>query len=47
MVIFSKFDAIGAMLLLISPDQIELLGCACTQIKVLEEGNGRLYPDDA
>ena len=47
MVIFGIFDVIGAMLLLISPDRIELVGCACAQIKVLEEGNGRLYPDDA
>ena len=47
MVIFGISDVIGAMVLLISPDQIELEGYACAQIKALEEGNGRLYPDDA
>ena len=46
-VIFGIFDAIGAMLLLISPERIELEGCACAQIKALEEGNWWLYPDDA
>ena len=46
-VIFGIFDIIGAMDLLISPEQIELEGCACANIKALEEGNGRLYPDDA
>ena len=47
MVNFGIFDVIDAMLLLISPDLIELEGCACAQIKALEEGNGGLYPDDA
>ena len=46
-VIFGIFDIIGAMDLLISPEQIELEGCACANIKALKERNGRLYPDDA
>ena len=46
-VIFGVFDAIGAMLLLISPERIELEGCACAQIKALEEGNWWLHPDNA
>ena len=35
------------MVLLISPEQIELESCACAQIKVLEKENCWLYPDDA
>ena len=46
-VIFCIFDAIGAMVLLISPKRNELEGCACTQIKALEERNLWLHPDDA
>ena len=47
MVIFAIFDVIGAMVLLISPEQIELEGCACAQIKALDKGNGSLYIYDA
>ena len=36
-----------AMVLLISPEQIELEGCACAEIEALEEENRWLYPDDA
>ena len=46
-VILGIFDAIGAMVLLISPKRIELEGCACAQIKALEERNSCLHPDDA
>ena len=46
MVIFGTFDVIGAMVLLISPEQIKLEGCVCAQIKALEEGNRQLYLDD-
>ena len=35
-VFFGIFDAIGAMVLLISSKQIELEGCACAQIEALE-----------
>ena len=35
------------MVLLLSTEQIELEGCACTQIKALEEWNGLIYPDNA
>ena len=35
------------MFLLISPEQIKLESCACTQIEALEEGNRWLYLDDA
>ena len=35
-VFFCIFDAIGAMVLLISSKQIELEGCACAQIEALE-----------
>ena len=44
---FALFSLIGAMVLLISPEQIKLESCACTQIKALEEGNKWLYPNDA
>ena len=44
---FAPFSQIGAMVLLISPKQIKLESCACAQIKGLEEGNMRLYLDDA
>ena len=46
-VFFEIFGAIGAMVLIITFASIELEGYACAQIKALEEGNGRLYPDDA
>ena len=45
--VFGIFDIIGAVVLLISPEQIELEGCACAQIKALKKGNGSLYLDDA
>ena len=35
------------MVLLISPKQIELESCTCTQINAPEEENWWLYPDDA
>ena len=35
-----------AMVLLISPERIELEGCACAQIKALEKWNCSIYPDD-
>ena len=44
---FAFFPQIGAMVLLISPEQIELESCACTQIEALEEGNRWFYLDDA
>ena len=43
--IFTLFSQIGVMVLLISPEQIELGTCA--QINALEEENWWLYPDDA
>ena len=46
-VIFGIFDANCAMVLLISPKQINLEGCACAQIKTLKEGNWWLHPDNA
>ena len=46
-VFFAIFSQIVAMVLLISTEQIKLESCACAQIKVLEEGNCWLYPDDA
>ena len=45
-VFFCIFDAIAAMVLLISSKQIELEGCACAQIEALEDWNGWIYPDD-
>ena len=44
---FTLFYQIGAMVLLISPEQIELDHCACTQTKAFEEGYWWIYPDDA
>ena len=41
------FSQIGAMVLLISSERIELESCACAQIKALEEGNRWLYLYDA
>ena len=44
---FALFSQIGAMVLPISPERIELESCACPQIKALEEGNRWLYLNDA
>ena len=44
---FALYSQIGAMVLLISPEQIKLESCACAQIKAHEEGNRWLHPDDA
>ena len=44
---FALFSQIGAMVLLISSDQIKLESCACAQIKSLEERNMWFYLDDA
>ena len=44
---FGLFSQIGAMVLLISPERIELESCACAQIEAHEERNRLLYPDDA
>jgi len=35
--LFALKSQIGAMVLLISPEQIKLQSCACTQIEALEE----------
>ena len=44
---FALFSQIGAMVLVISSERIELESCACTHIKALKEGNMRFYLDDA
>ena len=44
---FARFSQIRAVVLLISPERIELECCACAQIKALEEGNRWSYPDGA
>ena len=44
---FALFSQICAMVLLISPEHIELESCACAQIKALEERNRLLHLDDA
>ena len=44
---FALFNQIGAMVQLILPEQSELEGCACAQIKSLDVGNWWLYLDDA
>ena len=44
---FANFSQIGAMVLLLSPEQIKQESCACVQIKGLAEENWWLYPDDA
>ena len=36
---FALFNQIGAMVQLILPEQSELEGCACAQIKALDVGN--------
>ena len=43
---FALFSQIGAMVLLLSPERIELESCACAQIGALEKWNGWFYPDD-
>ena len=40
---FAPFSQIGAMVLLISPEQIELESCACAQIEARGEGNRWVY----
>ena len=45
--LFCPFFQIDAMVLPISPIQIALGSCACTQIEALEKRNWWLYPDDA
>jgi len=37
---FALVTQIGAMVLLISPEQIKLESCACAQIKLLKRGIG-------
>ena len=44
---FAPFYQIGAMVVLSSPERIELESCACAQFEALQEGNGWFYPDDA
>ena len=44
---FSLYSQIGAMVLLISLEQIELESSACTKIEACEEGNRWLYLDDS
>ena len=44
---FALFSQIGAMVLLIPTERIELESCACTQIEALEEVNRWLFLDDA
>ena len=38
--LFCPCYSIGAMVLLISPEQIKLESCACAQIKLLKRGIG-------
>ena len=45
--IFALFSEIGAMVLLITPERIELESCACAQIEAHEERNRWLCFDDA
>ena len=45
-VFFGIFGAIDAMVWVISPERIELEGCACAQIEALEKWNCSIYPDD-
>ena len=44
---FALFSEIGAMVLLISLEQIELESCACARIEALEEENKWDYQDNA
>ena len=46
-VLFGVFGKIGAMVLLISLEKIELEGCACAQIKAPEEWKYYVNPDEA
>ena len=41
------FSQIGVIVLLISPERIELESCACAQIEAHKERNRLLHPDDA
>ena len=41
------FSKTGAMVLLISPEGIQLESCACAENITPEKGNRWLYPDDA
>ena len=43
---FSQIGAIVLLILLLSPERIELETCACTQIEALREGKRCLYLDD-
>ena len=43
----SRAHQISAMVLLLSPERLELGSCACAHIEALKEGNGSFYPDDA
>ena len=45
--VFALYSQIGAMVLPISPEQIEQESCAFAQIWAPEEWNKLLYPDDA
>ena len=45
--IYAFFPQIGAMVLLVSPEGIELESFVCTQIEALEEGNRWFYLDGA
>ena len=44
-VILAIFDAIDAMVLVITSERIEIEGCACAQNKALRERNGSIYRD--
>ena len=44
---FALISQIGAMVLLISPEWIELRSCACAHIEALKDGNGWFYPNNA
>ena len=46
-VFIALFSQIGAMVVFIFSEQIELESCACAQNIAVEEGNRWLYPDDA
>ena len=45
--ILALFSQIGALVLLMSPEQIELESCACAQIEALKKLNCWFNPDDA
>ena len=46
-VIFGLFGANDATVFVITSEQIELEGCACTQIEALGERKRLINPDDA